>query len=220
MSLAQGLDAKQTAEINYWMDRYTIEGQRFGNEWYKQLMLNVSGMKVADFEGRTVADFGAGPRGSLEWCDNCSKRICIDLLASEYVKLGVADHKAVYVQSTESYIPLPSNYVDIMFTINSLDHVANMEAMTEELFRVIRPGGMLAASLNLNEPSSPAEPQTITQDWVSRAFINGRVVERHKVAPKVSGDVYQYLNQWALGHGDPPALTEGQIGVLWCVVRK
>ena len=220
MTNAHRLSTKARAELRYWTERFINEDQKLRNGWYEQLMLNISGMQHSDLEGKIVADFGSGPRGSLEWCDHCGKRICIDVLASEYMQVGIGDHKAVYVQSTESYIPLPSNYVDILFTVNSLDHVEELEIIANELLRIIKPGGILCASLNLNEPSSPAEPQTITEDWVLAQLACNHGVERYKVAPKVPDDIYQHLNEWAIGRGEPPPLPSGEIGVLWCVIRK
>ena len=56
-----------------------------------------------------------------------------------------------YVRSTEKTIPLPSNYVDVLFTLNAIDHVARFEVMCKEILRILAPGGDFFASFNLDD---------------------------------------------------------------------
>jgi len=49
----------------------------------------------------------------------------------------------IYLKSTEKVIPLPSEFVDIIFTVNAIDHVNNFEIMCDEIIRVLKPGGIL-----------------------------------------------------------------------------
>ena len=72
----------------------------------------------------------------------------------------------VYVISSEKAIPLPSESVDVMFTLNAMDHVVNFGVMLKEIVRVLRPGGYFYGSFNLNEPPTFSEPQTLTKSIV------------------------------------------------------
>jgi SAM-dependent methyltransferase len=145
---------KYEEELTYWEERYAKEGNKLGHENYKELMLLISGKTEEFFSDKIVADFGCGPRGSLLWMTNASIRIGIDVLVEQYMALGIANHNVAYVRSSETEIPLPTGYVDVIFTINSIDHVLCVDRMLDEIFRVLRPGGLFAASLNLDEPAT------------------------------------------------------------------
>ncbi len=90
-------EVKTNAELDYWKSRKEIEGT-LGNSHYEKIMLMVSGEDKSFFEGKVIADFGCGPRGSLEWADNAKTRYCIDVLVDDYVELGINAHDASYVK--------------------------------------------------------------------------------------------------------------------------
>ncbi len=121
-------------------------------------MLAMAEEKDTDFyEGKIIADFGCGPRGSLVWAEKPCFRIGIDALADIYADEftdNIINHGMIYVKSTEKVIPLPSNSIDIMFTLNAVDHVDCFSEMCDEIIRVIKPGGEFIGSFNLEEPSS------------------------------------------------------------------
>jgi len=55
-----------------------------------------------------------------------SLRIGIDVLADCYADEftdNILSHGMIYLKSTEQVIPLPSAMVDILFTMNAIDHV-------------------------------------------------------------------------------------------------
>lgn len=58
-------------------------------------------------------------------------------------KDNIISHGMIYLKSTEKVIPLPSEFVDIIFTVNAIDHVNNFEIMCDEIIRVLKPGGIL-----------------------------------------------------------------------------
>jgi ubiquinone/menaquinone biosynthesis C-methylase UbiE len=72
-------------------------------------------------------------------------RIGIDVLADSYSQFGIHNHNMIYVASDERRIPLPSNYVDVMFTMNAMDYVSNFSVMAAEIVRVIAPGDCSSA---------------------------------------------------------------------------
>ena len=160
-------------------------------------MLRMAGETDDSFTSeRVVADFGCGPRGSLVWAEKARVRIGIDVLADSYVRFGIPSQNMAYIVSTEASIPLPSRYVDIMFTMNSMDHVANLSQMCDEIHRVIAPGGTLIASFNLNEPATVEEPQTLTMDilWarlLSRFDVHAKRLGARNVSGE--GSTYKYM---------------------------
>lgn len=167
-------EGKYYGEFNYWRERFQEEGGRFLNSHYKEMMLNLA-EEVDDkfMEGKVVADFGCGPRGSLAWTERPSIKLGIDILASkywDYFGTELVKHKMLYITSSEKTIPLPDSCVDYLYTINSLDHVYNLEDMACELMRVLKPGGVFLAYFNLNEPRTDTEPQMLTEKLIKNLF--------------------------------------------------
>lgn len=205
---------KYDAELDYWSNRFQIEGA-LGNRHYEELMLNLSGKSKEWFAGKIVGDFGCGPRGSLEWLDNARARYCIDVLVDDYEKFGIGAHEATYVRSTEDEIPLATGALDALFSINAIDHVADINRMVDECFRILRPGGHMFFSVNLDEPPSEAEPNTITMADCERLFFRRAEVYSSVTSNRSKGNnKYTYLYSWA-ENGTPPPIYNGAWGMLW-----
>lgn len=209
---------KSDAEFSYWNERHRDEGGRFRHSHYKRLMVAIAGEQDSGFVAdKIVADFGCGPRGSLAWASEARLRLGIDVLATRYWNAfdDLADQGMVYVTSTEQRIPLPSGFVDLMFSVNALDHVADFPAMCEELFRVLKPGGLLMASLNLDEPPTAEEPQRLDEAAIREHLLDGLDLESYRCADKGTADIYGPLIR-----GEELTRTPGRPGVLWVRARK
>ena len=80
------------------------------------------------------------------WAQKASTKIGIDCLAESYAKEFPEDlksHEIIYVNSTEEIIPIQSNFLDIIFTLNSIDHVDNFSSMCSKIIRILKLGGVL-----------------------------------------------------------------------------
>ena len=211
------MNGKYSSEMTYWRKRYENEDFKLQNSWYKRLFLGVSGKNYEWFSNKSILDFGSGPRGSLEWADNAKIRVCCDVLAEEYIEFGINDHKARYLRCTEERIPIESNYFDVSFTINSIDHAVNPSYMIREILRVTKLGGAISGSINLNEPSTPTEPNLITLDFYHKNIAPYIQEERFLLAPKNPGDgsVYKYLEDFCEKGTKLPKLGKDEIGYLW-----
>jgi SAM-dependent methyltransferase len=175
---------KYAHETNYWQTVWESNGGRFQNHWYRGSFLAMAGEADEAFcRDKIVADFGCGPQGSLCWAIGARARIGIDVLADAYGRFDIAAQNMVYVCSTESTIPLPSNYVDVLFTRNAMDHVDNFPAMCAEVLRVLAPGGVFVGAFNLDEPRTVCEPQTLTLDYIRENLLRHLKVVRQRVAP-------------------------------------
>jgi ubiquinone/menaquinone biosynthesis C-methylase UbiE len=213
---------KASYELSYWKNCFHKEGGKFDNGHYARLMLAIAEEPNDDFlKDKTVADFGCGPRGSLSWAKQASQRIGIDILADMYLKcfpeeLGL--HNMQYVNSTEMSIPVPDESIDILYTVNALDHVANLPVMCTEIRRILKPGGLIIGSFNLNHKPTKAEPQTISEDLLRAILFNHYEILSWRIsAPGVTdfrSNIYSplYSNQLI----DP----NGGIAFLWAKVRK
>ena len=185
-----GVDrTKYACEIEFWQEKFDAENGEFDNAFYKRLFLAVAGEENQDFvKDKIFADFGCGPRGSLQWADQARLRIGIDVIADAYTRFNTRRHDMCYVTSTEKWIPLPSNYADVLSTINSIDHVDDFPALCSELRRVMAPGAIFLGSFNLDEPSARCEPQTLTEELLKTHLLRYMNVESYRIAPKGSGE--------------------------------
>ncbi len=211
--------SKHGAELRYWKRCFRREGGTFSHGRYKTLMLGMAGEADDCFlQDKTVADFGCGPRGSLMWAHKAKERIGIDVLASIYCKhfaQELSSHKMNYITCTEVNIPLADDSIDVLFTLNALDHVENLEAMCQELRRIIKPGGLLIGSFNLNHRPTKAEPQVLTEDKLrSLLFKDFDILTWKCTLHDNSQHIYQpLLEDKPIPSGDKPA-------ILWSKGRK
>jgi len=180
---------KYTAEYWFWKTRVMMEGPNLANDFYEDMIVKkTAGLDDSSFvDGKVIADFGCGPRGSLCWATGATRRIGIDVLIDQYKKLGIEKHNMDYVKSSETEIPLETDSVDIMVTVNAIDHVMDFPAMCRELCRILKPGGMLIASINLDEAPTFCEPQTLTMEMVEEHLLSQFNLDRREIEDSHKG---------------------------------
>ena len=159
--------SKGRAELGYWKMKISEEGT-LKNSHYKKILLCMAEREDDSFmQGKIVADFGCGPRGSLAWTNVPAVKIGIDVLALEYVNAAnIRDHGMIYLTSTETDIPISDNIVDCIFTLNAFDRVSNPERMLSEIARVLKNTGEFIASFDLYQPEEEGQPQWYTEDII------------------------------------------------------
>lgn len=214
------LRGKDDAEFAYWRSRHADDNGRFNNAHYERLMLGMAGEPSDAFlAGTVVADFGCGPRGSLVWARSAAVRIGIDVLADRYAEEfpdDITSHGMVYVKSTEKVIPLGTGSVDVVFTLNALDHVDEFPAMCGEVVRILKPGGEFIGSFNLGEPATRCEPQCLDEDVIGRHLLSGLEVVSYRACdrPREGSQYAPFFSD------DEPSYTPGSEGTLWVRARK
>lgn len=209
---------KYEHSMGYWDAEYAAGN--FDYLDYEKKMLALAGQPDDSFlVGKVVADFGCGPMGTLMWAKSAKARIGIDVTAVAFSRYDIRAHNMIYVESTERRIPLPDNSVDILYTINALDHTNNLQAMCDELVRILAPGGILLASFNLGEEPTFDEPQTLSEAVLDRVLLNRFDVTFRKVAAiGPINDAYRYFYD-DTPEPAPPTPTDGT-GFLWVRARK
>lgn len=148
---------REANELTYWKSRKAVEGT-LSNKHYEQFYTSHFGLSLDFYSGKRVLDIGCGPRGSLEWADMSLKRIGLDPLAKEYLKLGAAGHKMRYVAGAAESIPFPDRVFDIVCAFNSLHRVANLKLTVTEIVRVMNPGGLFLLLSEVNNDPTVCDP--------------------------------------------------------------
>ncbi len=213
------LPEKGVEELSFWRSRLEIDQGQFKNSHYERLMLAMAEESNDNFlKGKIVADFGCGPRGSLVWARSAILRIGIDVLADRYAdefSSNILSHGMIYLKSTEKVIPLPSEFVDILFTLNAIDHVDNFSVMCAEIVRVLKPGGQFIGSFNLEEPASHCEPQQLNEELVKNNLLNDLEIQSYRITKQGSkDDFYGPFFSGSLSY------ESGEQGILWVKARK
>lgn len=218
-------NSKQKAELSFWRSRFDLDHGRFVNDHYERLMLGMAEESSDDFlKAKIVADFGCGPRGSLVWASSALLRIGIDVLADRYADEftdNITSHEMIYLKSTEKVIPLPSGFIDVIFTMNAIDHVDNFSVMCDEVIRVLKPGGEFIGSFNLEERASSTEPQQLSEELIEQALLSKLEVQSYRVTGTLpEEDSPAPLFKYAPFFGGSLSYEPGQEGFLWVRARK
>ena len=209
---------KYQSELAFWKSWLGQHGLGARTAYYRKFMLDMGGLKDETcFDDAICLDIGSGPMGSLTWLPKAKAAIGLDPLADQYRQFGIDAHDMLYLKARAEEIPLPSSYVDAVFSMNSLDHVDDLPAVCREIRRVLKPGGVFLGSINLHEPATPTEPWTLTTEFLDRLLFQDWTREYYEIRPKVDdgGDPYRYFFEDC-----PPELVDSITAcALWCRMR-
>lgn len=167
VEMRMSLDKKGEAELNYWKARKDAEGV-LANGWYERAFTEPFGVTKAFFQRKRILDIGCGPRGSLEWADNAKERVGLDPLSEVYRALGSDRHKMRYISAPCEAIPVDTGSFDIVCSLNSIDHVDDLEASIAEIKRVVRVGGVILLMTDLHDEPTATEPVVFSWDVMDR----------------------------------------------------
>lgn len=159
--------SKGDAEMGYWSQRLAIEGV-LGNAHYAHVFTRQFDLDRAFFHGKRVLDVGCGPRGSLEWCEGAAQRVGLDPLVDRYRGLGIDAHAMTYVHAPAERMPFEDGSFDVVASLNSLDHVDDVERAIDEITRVAAPGATWLLTVEVGHDPTPTEPHSLGWDVAER----------------------------------------------------
>lgn len=151
---------KESNELRFWKEKKQAEGV-LSNEHYEYFYTSHFGLDASYYKNMVILDIGCGPRGSLEWASMASRRIGLDPLAKEYLRLGACHHSMEYCDAPSEKIPLKDAECDAVFSFNSLDHVEDVNQTLREIKRVTRPNGIFLLLVEVNHPPTACEPHEL-----------------------------------------------------------
>ena len=206
---------KREQEFQYWRARSAEEG-RLGNEHYEAWFTELVGLERDFYRGNSILDIGCGPRGSLEWAHDASRRVGLDPLVDDYRALGIDAHAMEYVKARSEAIPFVDGDFDIVTSLNSLDHVDDVERTVAEIKRVTRPGGHVILAVEVGHRPTWTEPQALGWEICDLFEPEFEIVERgdYERGRRFMFDAARSGERF--DHADPSPRS----GVLIAVMRK
>jgi 2-polyprenyl-3-methyl-5-hydroxy-6-metoxy-1,4-benzoquinol methylase len=180
---------KEFHELKYWKGRKREEGT-LANLHYKYFYTAHFGFADSFFNGKFILDIGCGPRGSLEWASMASRRIGLDPLAKEYLRLGARRHQMEYLDGRAEDIPIAAGVCDVVFSFNSLDHVEDVGQVLNEIKRITTPGGYFLLLVEVNHPPTECEPHNLHPDEIIAALQPEFACESIRLFKPVATGIY------------------------------
>ena len=149
-----------------------------------------------DLTGKSVLDIGCGTGAitlSLAQDHGAALAVGIDVepavcaLAQRRVDAAGASDRVQIKQVTPGPFPFDDGSFDVVFSKDSIIHIADKEALATDIFRVLRPAGCFAASdwlTNHDGPLSPAMQRYVDLEGLGFAMASP---DRYKRALETAG---------------------------------
>jgi ubiquinone/menaquinone biosynthesis C-methylase UbiE len=199
---------KGDAELAYWRERADIEGA-LGHAHYERVFTVHFGLTPGDFEAKRVLDVGCGPRGSLEWANAAAQRVGLDPLARRYRTLGIDRHAMTYVSAPAERMPFAAGSFDVVASLNSLDHVEDVDAAVAEITRVAAPGALWLLTVEVGHEPTATEPHSLGWD-VADAVHGWQVQWSARNGLREDHDIYRSINE-RLPYSSGPGLLRARL---------
>lgn len=131
--------------------------------------LNRHKIGLNELNGKKIADLGCGPSGLALGLDylmknssiNSTTIFAIDPLMNHYEKYGLikSNERLIFVPEKGETTGLEDNSLDMVFSLNAIDHVENPLSVIKEVRRILKPSGYFLISCHvLYSVFSPVSP--------------------------------------------------------------
>jgi SAM-dependent methyltransferase len=117
------------------------------------------------FRGKKVMDVGSGPiSGATAYLD--AELYFLDPLFGQYLLAGYPLHyfgAVRYVNAPSEAIPLPDAFLDVIISLNAIDHVDDLDKTAAEIRRVLKPDGLFRMQVHYHGWTA-TEPNLINDE--------------------------------------------------------
>ncbi|MES2638566.1 MAG: class I SAM-dependent methyltransferase [Myxococcota bacterium] len=125
--------------------------QRLRAYWTEARRMDEVLARVSLTPSSLSVDVGGGLTTPLRWLPG--RRLCIDPLAEHYgARFDLPHDRVSYALGHGECLPLAGGTVDLVVCTNCIDHTDDPWAVVREIWRVLRPGGWLWFSCEVNPP--------------------------------------------------------------------
>jgi len=155
---------KKLNEWAFWKIYMYRDRNEYRNKHYAHCFTEVFGIEKRYYDGKRMLDVGCGPLGSLEWADNSSRRVGLDVLAKQYVAMNQGAHKMEYVTGG-------SEQIYALFNVDSIAIGASLpsSSASDTLFVWDHPYGQSTGVIAVSD--------TIPLNSISQAIAGGSDAE-------------------------------------------
>lgn len=157
---------KRAAEVDFWRGVFERAEGRPSNRHFETLFHGPFGLTSEFYQDKRLLDVGCGPAGSLEWATMAAERVGLDPLVAEYRSLGIDEGQMRYVEASAEKMPFPDEYFDVVSSLNSLDHVEDVQRTIAEMIRVLKTNGSLLLLVEVNHPPTVTEPASLPWELI------------------------------------------------------
>lgn len=175
-----------------------------------------------DLSGKTALDIGCGTGAitlSLVADHGAARAVGIDVENHVCQEARARAEKAGYGDAVEIVhvapgpFPFEDGTFDLVFSKDSIIHIADKEALARDIFRVLKPGGVFAASdwlTNQDGPMSPALQRYVDLEGLGFAMASPSRYAKALSDAGFTGVETRDRNPWYLGlAGDERAFLAG-----------
>ncbi|HYN90250.1 MAG TPA: methyltransferase domain-containing protein [Ardenticatenaceae bacterium] len=126
-----------------------------GPVWSEVARMFEIALEEMDLSGNeTILDVGAGQGWTSRYfAERGCKVFAIDIVADEWYGLGrswaLMEHAGVYFEpmlADGERLPFPAGRFDVVFFMAALHHFKHLDSLLKEVYRVLKPGGLLIAA--------------------------------------------------------------------------
>lgn len=192
-----GLSNKNDQEISHFVRAYAPRGAA-ETSYARRIKILPTPATESD---SIILDIGCGPYDSISAIQG--KHIFLDDIMDAYVDKLSATHDGLRVCARTELMPFSDRSIDVVYSINMIDHVDDMPETMAEVHRVLKPGGKVYMQTYYN-----SHPLLETEPGVFDRFFLDMYIRPYF-------DI-EHLQTYAMG--DPAISPSYTMDVLACVL--